>query len=100
VKQQVRPNNLVMWRAIKRLSENGFESVSFGRTEPQHIGLLQFKAGWRPTERPIAYYRYDTGIGSFCGSSQALGCSQHAIFGKMPIPALNLIGSLAYKHMG
>ena len=30
----LRPNNLVMWEAIKWYSQNGYKSICFGRTEP------------------------------------------------------------------
>ncbi len=98
--QRLRSNNLVMWEAIKWLSQNGFETLSFGRTEPEHAGLLQFKAGWRPTERRIAYYRRNMDSGTFANSSRAASRAQHLFFGRLPIPLLNLIGSLAYRHMG
>ncbi|MGC1404999.1 MAG: GNAT family N-acetyltransferase, partial [Thermodesulfobacteriota bacterium] len=88
-RQRFRSNNLVMWEAIKWLSEKGFESLSFGRTEPEHAGLLQFKAGWRPIERQIAYYRCNIKKGLFVNGSPASSRAQHVFFGKMPIPVLN-----------
>jgi len=44
--QHLRANNLVMWEAIKWSCEKKFQSLSFGRTEPENKGLMQFKAGW------------------------------------------------------
>ncbi len=48
--QHLRPNNLVMWEAIKWYSMNGFTSFSFGRTDPDAEGLKQFKSGWGTSE--------------------------------------------------
>ena len=41
-----RPNNLVMWEAIKEYSQKGFKVFDFGKTEIENIGLRQFKNGW------------------------------------------------------
>ena len=98
--QRLRANNLVMWKAIERLSKQGFESLCFGRTDMEHDGLRQFKTGWGAAEYPINYYRHDLRQDKFVAHEQPVnGCSK-AIFGKLPIPVLNMIGSLAYRHMG
>lgn len=97
--QRLRPNNLVMWKAIEWLSENGYESLDFGRTELEHTGLLQYKAGWRPAERYITYHRFDMKKDSFVGGSPTSRI-QRMVFSRIPIPILNLIGSLGYRHVG
>jgi len=35
---------------LSRYIENGYESLSFGRTEPQNESLRQFKKGWAAEE--------------------------------------------------
>ncbi|MBW2048191.1 MAG: GNAT family N-acetyltransferase [Deltaproteobacteria bacterium] len=97
--QSKRPNNLVMWEAIKWYSERGFESISFGRTEPENTGLLQFKRAWGTREEVLRYYRYDFRARSFVVNipqTQAFA----PIFRRMPIPLLNLLGSFLYRHVG
>ena len=98
--QQVRANNLVMWKAIERLSRRGFESLCFGRTDIGHDGLRQFKAGWNTQEYPINYYRHDPRQDKFVTQQPPVYGYSKAIFGKLPMPVLNVIGSLAYRHMG
>lgn len=98
--QQLRANNLVMWKAIEGLSKDGFESLSFGRTDVDHDGLRQFKAGWGAEEYPINYYRYDLRQNRFVEHQSPANGLSKAIFGKLPAPVLNVIGSLAYRHMG
>jgi hypothetical protein len=98
--RQIRANNLVMWKAIERLSKRGFESLCFGRTDVGHDGLRQFKTGWGPQECRINYYRHDLRQDKFVTQQQPLNGYGKAILGKLPMPVLNLIGSLAYKHMG
>jgi lipid II:glycine glycyltransferase (peptidoglycan interpeptide bridge formation enzyme) len=98
--QQVRANNLAMWKAIERLSKRGFESLCFGRTDMGHDGLRQFKAGWAAQEDTINYYRYDLRENKFVAHQPPLNGISKKIFGKLPVPVLNVIGSLAYRHMG
>ena len=98
--QHLRANNLVMWEAIKLHASQGFKSLCFGRTDIDHDGLKQFKAGWGGQEHPISYYRHDVRRNGFISKQPRANGFSSAIFGKMPIPVLNLIGSLAYRHMG
>ena len=99
--QHLRANNLVMWEAIKWYAQNGFKSFSFGRTEMNNPGLLQYKSGWGPRERMIKYYRYDLQKELFVrqASSQTSG-RFNKILRKVPIPCLALIGTLSYRHIG
>ena len=57
--QSLRANNLVMWEAIKHFAQKGLKSLSFGRTEPEHHGLNQFKNGWGTKQGTLNYYKYD-----------------------------------------
>jgi hypothetical protein len=99
--QHLRANNLVMWEAIKWYAQNGFKSFSFGRTEIDNLGLLQYKSGWGTQQHMIKYYRYDLQKEFFVrqASSQTNG-SLNKILRKIPIPCLTLIGALSYRHMG
>jgi hypothetical protein len=98
--QHLRANNLVMWEAIKWYSQNGYKSLCFGRTELENHGLIQFKSGWGATEHPINYYRYDLRKEAFiAGSSNVVGF-HNKIFRRMPIPILNRIGNILYRHVG
>jgi hypothetical protein len=96
----LRPNNLVMWEAIKWYSQNEFKSLCFGRTEPENQGLIQFKSGWGGAEQQINYYRYDFKKGSFVSGSPKVTDFHNKIFRNMPIPLLNKIGNILYKHVG
>jgi len=97
--QHKRPNNRVMWEAIRRYAENGFESFSFGRTGPENKGLLQFKRGWGAREAVLRYYKYDLREGSYVVDHSKIE-SFSPIFRRMPVPLLNMIGSLLYRHIG
>jgi len=97
--QYLRANNLVMWEAIKWYQQNGGKSFNFGRTEPDHKGLLQFKRGWGTKEETIHYYKYDLTKDAFVKDSSKIK-SFNAIFQKLPLPLLKLAGRLFYRHVG
>ncbi len=98
--QHLRANNLVMWKAIQWYSQNGYKSLCFGRTELENQGLIQFKSGWGTLEQQINYYRYDLKKGSFVPGSSKVTGFHNKIFRNLPIPILNKIGALLYKHIG
>ena len=97
--QKLRANNLVMWEAIKWHAQNSFKHFSFGRTELDHEGLLQFKRGWGAKEETINYYRFDLAKNAFIKDSSKIR-SSYSFFQKMPMPLLKLTGSLLYRHLG
>lgn len=96
--QQLRANNLVMWEAIRTYAGNGMHNFNFGRTEVDNTGLLQFKRGWGTREKLIYYYKYDLKRNDFVANTSQIK-SSYPIFTKMPIPMLNLIGRVLYRHM-
>lgn len=98
--QHLRANNLVMWEAVRWSCENGFEQMSFGRTEPEHEGLMQFKAGWGAKPYRIAYYKYDLRDHAFVGDGGNISPVMNKVFSKLPIPVLELLGKILYRHMG
>jgi len=98
--QNLRPNNLVMWEAIKWYAKKGYKSLCLGRTEIENHGLRQFKLGMGAEEYIIKYYRYDIKNGSFVKEPEKVSPFQTKVFGKMPIFALKTIGTLYYRHAG
>ncbi len=98
--QHLRANNLVMWEAIKWSCERRFQSLSFGRTEQGNEGLMQFKAGWGVKPYQIYYYRYDLRKNVFTSDSSDINPLFNKIFSKLPIPLLNILGRILYRHMG
>ena len=97
---QMRANNLIMWEAIKYSCDKGFKKLLFGRTEPQHKGLMQFKDGWGAKPYKIQYYRYDLRKNSFRGSDKVIPGKLQNIISKLPVPILKTTGKILYRHMG
>lgn len=96
----LRANNIVMWEAIKWYARNGFKELSFGRTEAENYGLLQFKKGWGGKEHPIEYYKYNIKNEAFVKDTPKVSEMQNMVFHNMPISLLKIAGSLLYKHIG
>jgi hypothetical protein len=98
--QDLRANNLVMWEAIKYFTGQGFNEFSFGRTESENVGLRRFKNGWGVKEQIINYYRYDLRKNDFIKTSTNTSEFKNQMFRRIPLPALKIIGSAAYRHFG
>lgn len=98
--QNLRPNNLVMWEAIKHFNERKFKSFHFGRTEFENDGLRRFKLGWGTTEKVINTYIYSVNKKAFIQKRTKTTGFHNAIFGKLPIPVLKAISGLFYRYIG
>ncbi len=100
--QGLRPNNLVMWEAVRWYKARGCETLSLGRTEEENEGLRRYKQMWGSQESLIKYYRYDLARKAFragTGPSGRTGVA-NKVFGRMPRPLLRLIGRWTYRHVG
>ena len=97
--QRFRPNNRVMWEAIKYYNKKGFMTLNLGRTETDNTGLLQFKRGWGGAEKIISYFRYDLKKNTYVKAPNSAD-SFHRLFKSLPLPILRLTGILLYRHVG
>jgi len=98
-KHCLRPNNLVMWEAIKWCKGNSFRELNFGRTRFEDRGLVQFKDGWGTEREVIKYHKYKPGKKAFVKDPVRLEMSSRFL-GKLPSPIFNLVGSVLYRHVG
>ena len=96
--QHLRANNLVIWEGIRECIRRGCTILSLGRTELGHEGLLQFKRGWGTTEQQMNYYRYDFKKETFVHAQSRTTGFHNSIFKNMPVPILNKVGALLYRH--
>jgi lipid II:glycine glycyltransferase (peptidoglycan interpeptide bridge formation enzyme) len=98
--RHLRPNNLIMWEAIKWYSQSGHRKLSFGRTEPRNTGLRQYISGWGVEEQIIKYIKYDIKNRTFLHDSYQVPEHHSKIFRNMPLSLLKAVGYLSYRHMG
>lgn len=96
----LRVNNLIMWKGISWFHQNGYEKLCFGRTELENPGLRQYKMGWGTEEKTLPYFKFDLQKMKFTTHHNKRRALSSKIFQRIPIPALNLTGSILYRHMG
>ncbi len=99
-KQHLRASNLVMWESIRLFCSQGIKSLCFGRTALTNKGLLQFKNGWGCEQRTISYYRYNMKTGGFVSDKTHLETIGTRLMSKLPLPVLELMGNIFYRHVG
>jgi len=97
--QNLRPNNLIMWEAIKWYRNQGYETLNFGRTEVDNQGLLHFKRLWGAIESPLKYYRYDFKKKVYLQNHPRIDF-RNKILAWTPASILRIFGRLFYKHVG
>lgn len=97
--QHLRGSNLVMWRAIQLLHEQGAKTLDFGRTSIANIGLRSFKLSWGATERRIDYYRYSIAHESFERALDHSVSRFARVFRLVPTPIARLCGQWLYRHV-
>lgn len=93
-------NYAIKWEAIRSYGSQGYETFCFGKTEPQHVGLLQFKSGWGAEQRTINNYVYNVKNDTFVQSPPKTSGIHNTVFRIMPVPLLKILSFFIYKYMG
>lgn len=91
-----RPNNLILWTAIRWGCENGYRLFDFGRTKLEDEGLRHFKSGWGTDEMPLTYCQlaerpWPNRVAR--GSRAARTVLRHS-----PLVVTRLVGELFYRY--
>ena len=97
--QELRANNLVMWRGIQFLARNAAEKLHFGRTACENDGLRRFKLSWGTEEETIDYFRIDSSGGQCLIAAPHHSGFHKRIFGRLPLAFNRLAGSMIYPHL-
>lgn len=97
--QSMRPNNLVIWKAIQWLVQNRYDRIDFGRTSLGNAGLRRFKQGWGTREEVLSYYRHDISSGNVEQLHDQSSGWYNPIFRTIPKFLSLAIGNLMYKHI-
>lgn len=96
--QHLRPNNLVMWNAIRLYAAEGYQTLDFGRTSLDNTGLRKFKLSWGAQERAVEYFRYDVRTGSFMTARDRSSGWYSIVFRNLPITLSRAFGAMFYNH--
>jgi hypothetical protein len=94
-----RPNNLLLWEAIKRYKDAGCTNLNLGRTNIENPGLLQFKRTWGGVESALAYVRYDYSKRAFIDVPKRWERPNRMI-AAAPAWASRILSRIFYRHMG
>jgi hypothetical protein len=97
--QNLRPNNLVMWEAIKWYAQQGLGFLHLGRTSRANGGLRRFKVGFGAEETEVAYCKYSLRKGGFVSDVDRSSNPMNRLFRCLPLPVLRLSGQLLYPHL-
>lgn len=98
--QNLRPNNLILWEAIRWYQKEGFESFCFGRTELANEGLRRFKLGFGAREYDISYVRYGLKEREYCRRKPTGSGILSRAMQRTPVSILKKVGEVLYRHMG
>jgi len=96
--QQLRPNNLVMWTAIKWLCSHGCTVLHLGKTSLLHDGLRRFKLNLGAAEEQIEYVKFDLRTNRFMVGSDGIIGWHNRLFRLLPAFLSRRAGELLYRH--
>ncbi len=97
----LRPNNLILWKAIEMACSEGYHYFDFGKTTPENKGLLDFKSRWGAKMYDVPYFYYPQVKGMMSLEQNDLKHKLLRSMGKhMPLPLAKIMGRLAYRHLG
>ena len=97
-RQHLRPNNLVMWEAMKWLARNGATTLHLGKTSLAHEGLRKFKLNLGAVEQRIEYVKFDLRAERFVTETDGVAGWHNRVFATLPVFMSRLAGELLYKH--
>ncbi len=97
--QHLRPNNLLMWEAIKHCASLGVTELHLGRTSLFNDGLRHFKLGFGAVEETIQYAKYDFRRNGFVSDVDRSEGPLNAMFRCLPMPLLTQAGRFLYPHL-
>jgi len=97
--QHLRPNNLLMWEAIKHCAARGLTELHLGRTSLLNDGLRHFKLGFGAMEETIEYAKYDFRRSGFVSDVDRSEGPLNVMFRCLPMPLLTQAGRLLYPHL-
>jgi hypothetical protein len=97
--QHLRPNNLLMWEAMKRCSSIGCTSLHLGRTSLANDGLRRFKQSFAAEEEILSYAKYDFKRSGFVSDVDRAEGPLNKVFRCLPPALFRLAGALLYPHL-
>lgn len=97
--QNLRPNNLLMWEAMKKCAASGSSRLHLGRTSLTQPGLRRFKLGFGAVEDRIEYCKYHFGKQAFVKETDFSKSFLNYVFKYSPLPFFRVAGRFVYARM-
>jgi Acetyltransferase (GNAT) domain len=98
IDQDLRPNHLITWEAMRWGCENGYKAFDFGRTDINNEGLRTFKCRWGATETPLYYSVFSKMVKQ--PSNHKLNSVMNMVLRNSPPWVSRIVGEIFYKHFG
>jgi CelD/BcsL family acetyltransferase involved in cellulose biosynthesis len=92
-----RPNNALIWHAIRRACEAGYSRLDFGRTDHRDAGLSRFKRGWGADEIQLTYTSLGERRTGLTGQGPLASVSRE-IIRRSPAFVCRAIGAAVYRY--
>jgi len=97
-RQNLRPNNLVMWEAMRWLARQGVASLHLGRTSLANEGLRRFKLNLGADEERMEYVKFDLRRNCYQVETEGIAGWHNRVFRGLPVCLARRAGELLYKH--
>ena len=89
----------LLWKTIVRAKERGATMLDWGRCEPEHHGLAQFKERFGAVRSDLVYLRNPPAPADRHRPSWAARAAK-SVVPRMPVTVLAAAGRVAYRHVG
>jgi CelD/BcsL family acetyltransferase involved in cellulose biosynthesis len=88
----------LVWRSIARAKERGVTTLDWGRCEPHHTGLAQFKERFGAVRSDLVYLRSPS-VPPRRQHSSWFNTAARSIAPRLPVRVLTAAGRVAYRHV-
>jgi CelD/BcsL family acetyltransferase involved in cellulose biosynthesis len=93
---KLRPNNAVLWHAIRWAAEHGYHTFDLGLTDVADEGLRAFKRGFASSERAASWAVFADRPPS--ASATDIGGTLRPVLQRLPLWATRAAGALFYRY--
>lgn len=96
----LQPYHLLIWEALKGAAQKGYRIFNFGgaAADTNEGGLVEFKRKWSDTEEIIPSYYYLNTAKELPKSSQVFLSLASAVWKKLPLPLVDMLGPKLIRH--
>jgi lipid II:glycine glycyltransferase (peptidoglycan interpeptide bridge formation enzyme) len=99
--KKLSPNHLLTWDVIQWGVDHGYASLDFGRSSPDNVGLIRYKNMWGMEDNELPYYYYPRVKGAVSKKESGLGYRlMTSMWRHVPLPVMEMMSPVLYKHLG